>query len=53
MTLKEKKGMDGHTNEHTNLVTTSLLELLIAAKNIKQIKSIVNDFVNPKQIKML
>ena len=29
MTLKEKKG----THERTELVTTSLLELLIAAKN--------------------
>ena len=37
MTLKEKKGTDGHMNEHRNLVTTSLLELLIAARNISAI----------------
>ena len=32
MTIKEKKGTDTRTDTRTHLVTTSLLELLIAAK---------------------
>ena len=38
---KEKKG-DTRTKERTNLVTTSLLELLVAAKNPKDEPCISN-----------
>ena len=47
MTLKEKKG----THEHTDLVTTSLLELLIAAKKITRLKSKENIIGETSELK--
>ena len=37
----EKRKIRGRTDERTDKVTTSLLELLIAAKNITVLKAIV------------